>query len=73
MTGSDLSMVLSHVLGKRLTYAELTGKVGTTNKLIPDGMNASSVPRIGRFLSLPLFCGFFFIQLRFNHTMWNLN
>jgi transposase-like protein len=29
--GQRFERVLSHVLGKRLTYAELTGKVGTTN------------------------------------------
>jgi transposase-like protein len=29
--GDRFTTVMSHILGKRLTYAELTGKVGTTN------------------------------------------
>jgi len=33
--------VLSHVLGKRLTYAELTGKV-VRRMSNPDGLNVSS-------------------------------
>ena len=28
--GDRFDMVLSHVLGKRLTFAEVTGKIGTT-------------------------------------------
>jgi len=31
--GERFEMVLSHVLGKRLTYAEVTGKVGATDSL----------------------------------------
>jgi len=35
MMGRDVDSVLSHVLVKRLTYAEVTGKVGTTDSESP--------------------------------------